>query len=454
MSAAKSPGSQALRPGAAGSAPPRLLHHGSGLEWGNRMPQFVVDALDPQGKKVRLSVDASTPGDAQKRLDSKGYKTLAVTLQDGAAAEPAAAPKPGILQKRVFGGRVTKKQLAQFTHQLAVLIEAGLPIVRSLKILSGQMRPCKLKEIVAQVAEDVEGGSNLSDALAKHPRTFDKLFVHMVRAGEAGGVLDEILRRLAIFMEKAQQLRRRIVSASTYPAIVLVVSIAVVLFIMTFIVPRFEQVFRQIGTGLPTLTLMVKAVSDFLVGYWYIALLIPLSIVVPLVAWSRTAGGRAVLDRWKLKAPLFGQIVRKAAVARFARSLGTLLKSGVPILDAITIVKEATGNVTVAESIGKIYDNIREGESVSEPMGASPVFDEMVVHMVSVGEETGKLDAMLLKIADVYEEEVDTAIATFVSILEPLMIVLLGFTVGLIVIALFLPMVGLLRGLRDQQMRG
>jgi type IV pilus assembly protein PilC len=346
-----------------------------------------------------------------------------------------------------LGAGVTFKQKVQFTHQFAVLLEAGLPVVRSLNILSNQLKPCALKDIVAQTSEDVESGSSLSEAMAKHPKAFDKLYVNMVKAGEAGGVLEEVLRRLSEFMEKIASLRRKVIGASIYPSIVIILAIVVVLFIMTFIVPRFREVFTEVRVAMPAVTVFLMLVSDFIVAYWFVLILAPIAFIFTLYAWSRTRTGRLVIDRIKLRFPIIGPIVRKSVTARFCRTLGTLLKSGVPILDALNIVRNATGNEVVATAIGKVHDNVREGESIAGPLAASKVFDDLVINMVDVGEETGELDAMLLKIADIYDEEVDAAVGNLVSILEPLMIVMLGGTVGFIVVALFLPLVSLLQGL-------
>ena len=346
-----------------------------------------------------------------------------------------------------MAGRVKHKQLTQFTQQLSVLMDAGLPVVRSLKILSNQMRPSLLKNITSEVAEDVETGSSLSEALNKHPKTFDKLYVNMVKAGEAGGVLDVILQRLAGFMERMEALKRKIIGASIYPIVVIIIAIAVVLAIMTFIVPKFEDVFKSVKVNMPPMTVALMGISGFVKGYWFVLIFTPIILYFILKAWGRTKGGRHTIDRFKLHAPLLGPIIKKSIIGRFCRTLGTLLQSGVPILEALNIVKNATGNEVVASAIGKVHDSIREGESIAEPLAQSGVFDDIVINMIDVGEETGELDKMLLKIADNYDAEVDAAVSALMSILEPLLIVGLGFTVGFIVVALFLPLVSLLQGI-------
>jgi type IV pilus assembly protein PilC len=449
------------------------------------MALFNIDVLDTAGKKVRVQVDAANAQDAILKVKVRGYKPVSVRPADGVAGAakasapdatskpPAAAPQAearprapappvppppggGIRRKKGFyipglGGGVTFKQRVQFTHQFSVLLEAGLPVVRSLNILYNQFKPCALKDMVGQVGEDVESGSTLSEAMSKHPKAWDKLYVNMIKAGEAGGVLEEVLRRLSEFMEKIASLRRKVIGASIYPSIVILIAITVVIFIMTFIVPKFREVFNSVGVGMPGVTLFLLNVSNFMIAYWYVIILLPFAAIFLFYSWSRTRTGRLIIDRIKLKMPIVGPIVRKAVTARFCRTLGTLLKSGVPILDALNIVRNATGNEVVSQAIGKVHDNVREGESIAGPLAASKVFDDLVINMVDVGEETGELDAMLLKIADIYDEEVDAAVGNLVSIMEPLMILGLGATVGFIVVALFLPLTQLLRELGQKR---
>jgi type IV pilus assembly protein PilC len=330
-------------------------------------------------------------------------------------------------------------------------MDAGLPIVRSLKILGNQQKPGLLKNIVIEVSEDVETGSSFSEALAKHPKTFDKLYVNMVKAGEAGGVLDVILQRLASFMERMEALKRKIIGASIYPAVVITIAVAVVLAIMTFIVPKFQEVFKQVKVPMPSLTLMLMGISDVIKTYWWAILATPFVFLFIVKAWGRTKGGRLTIDRIKLNAPLVGPIIKKSVISRFCRTLGTLLQSGVPILEALAIVKNATGNEVVSNAIGTVHDSIREGESIAEPLAACGVFDDIVINMIDVGEETGELDKMLLKIADNYDAEVDAAVSALMSVMEPILIVGLGFTVGFIVVALFLPLISLLEGIGQKR---
>jgi type IV pilus assembly protein PilC len=438
------------------------------------MPTFTVEGMDSKGKRVKMDIDAANPNDAIAKSKSKGYKPMNVKEKAAASAAPAAepeaaggkpasgkmpsapppAPTGGKAPKKglVLGGRVKHKQLTQFTQQLSVLMDAGLPIVRSLKILGNQQKPGLLKNIVVEVGEDVETGSTFSEALAKHGKTFDKLYVNMVKAGEAGGVLDVILQRLAGFLERMEALKRKIVGASIYPIVVIVIAVAVVLAIMTFIVPKFEEVFKQVKVPMPALTVALMSISNFIkspLGLMCI-LGLPSLLVVGTSLWGRTKGGRLVIDKIKLTAPLVGPIIKKSVISRFCRTLGTLLQSGVPILEALSIVKNATGNEVVSNAIGTVHDSIREGESIAEPLAACGVFDDIVINMIDVGEETGELDKMLLKIADNYDAEVDASVSALMSVMEPILIVGLGVTVGFIVVALFLPLISLLEGISNR----
>ena len=309
------------------------------------------------------------------------------------------------------------------------------------------MRPSLLKNISATVADDVETGSSLSESLARHPKAFDKLYVNMVRAGEAGGILDVILQRLASFMEKAEAIKRKLVGASVYPAVVMTVAVGVVIVVLTFIVPKFEEVFKQVGTTLPGPTQLLIDVSNVVKSIWFLIILLPIILFILLKLYMKTKPGRLMIDRFKLNMPFLGILIRKAVTARFTRTLGTLLQSGVPILEALNIIKGAAGNEVVANAIAQVHDSIREGENIAEPLAQSGIFDDMVINMIDVGEETGELDKMLLKIADTYDSEVDIAVSSLMSILEPILILFLGLTVGLIVLALFMPLVSLLENI-------
>ena len=349
-----------------------------------------------------------------------------------------------------FMSGVSEKQLTQFTVQLSTLQDAGLPIVSCLKILEGQLPKGGFKNTLIGVTDDVESGASLSEALAKHPRSFDTLYVNMVRAGEAGGVLDVILSRLAAFKEKSEKLRRKVKGAMMYPIAVLVVIVLILLFIMTSVVPKFEEVFKGLPggeEGLPGITQVMMAISAWLVRWWW-AFLLSVFILVKAIPWliGMSAGGRYFLDEVKLRMPLVGSLYKKILVARFTRTFGTLISSGVPILEALGIVKDAAGNAVMARVIGEVHDAIREGESIAEPLGNQKIkiFDDLVVNMIDVGEKTGELDKMLIKVADNYDEEVDVAVGGLTSLLEPMLIVVMGGAVFVIVLALFLPLLSII----------
>jgi len=322
------------------------------------MPTFVYEALDSQGQEVRGEIEAVSSEEAIVKIRNKSY--FPTNVKEKAAKRQRAAG--GARKKKSFAiGRVKARQLCTFTRQLSTLQDAGLPIVRSLKILEEQQKPGVLKNQLAEVAEDVEGGSTLSEALSKHPKTFDRLYVNMVRAGEAGGVLDSILERLAAFMEKSQRLKKQVISALIYPAAVISVAGLILAGIMVWIIPKFKDMFADMRVELPGLTLMLIAISDTIKNYWYLIPLVPFTffVVTKVIAANKT--GRYIIDKIKLKVPLFGQIISKSVISRFCRTLGTLIASGVPILEALNIVKEATGNAVFENAIGRVHDSIREG---------------------------------------------------------------------------------------------
>jgi type IV pilus assembly protein PilC len=410
------------------------------------MPIFTYRALDSQGQEVRSEIDADNSDDALNKLRSQNLFPTSVKEKTGkkSGPKPRAAAGAGVRKKTLAFGGVKAKELATFTRQLSTLINAGLPIVRSLKILSDQLKPGVLKNCLMDVADDVEGGMALSEALAKHPKAFNKLYVNMAKAGEAGGILDQILERLAVFMEKAQRLKKRVMSAMIYPIAVVTVAGGILIVIIGYIVPQFEKMFKEMGTELPVPTQILVKAGNLVQHHWWLFLAVPLAsfILYRLIVFTKS--GRYALDFVKLKLPIFGIIVSKSTVSRFARTLGTLITSGVPILEALNIVKEATGNTVVAAAVNKVHDSIREGESMAAPLAASKICDPMVVNMVDVGEETGELDKMLLKVADTYDEDVDALVGGMMSLIEPLLIVGMGVTVGFIVIALFLPLIDLM----------
>jgi len=421
------------------------------------MPRFKFAAMDAKGSETEGVLDAASQSEAVSMIRSKGLFPTRVIEMDGTGqrrARAAGAPAPGagkglkmeIRLPSFLGGRVKTKQLMVFTRQLATLIEAGLPLLRGLRILLQQEKQPALRDALNGMGEAVESGSTFSDALAMFPKVFDSLFVNMVKAGEAGGVLDDVLKRLAEFMEKAERIKRRVRSAMVYPIVVLVVAVGILAFLMIKIIPKFADIFDDLmgGAPLPKLTQFVINISNIVThhGLWVLAGII---VIVVLAKLSRRIhAGRVLQDRIRLKLPLFGDLFVKTAVSRFTRTLGTLMRSGVPVLQALNIVRDTSGNEVIANAIQDVHDSVKEGDSMCMPLEAARVFPNMVVSMVDVGEETGALPEMLLRIADNYEEEVDTAVEGLTSIIEPIMIVFLAFIVGTIVIAMFVPLVDII----------
>jgi type IV pilus assembly protein PilC len=415
------------------------------------MPTFKYEAMDTSGGEVKDSVDAHSEEEAQQKIRQMGYFVTKITEQAGKGKKGGKGKrggKGGRKKNQVFTiGGVSQKQLVLFTRQFSVLQDAGLPVLRSLRILEGQMKRGVLRNALIDVVEDVESGSTLSEAFAKHPRCFDRLYVNMVKAGEAGGALEIILRRLAEFKEKAQTLKRRITGAMVYPVVVILVAVLILSFILIFIIPKFEKIFKDFNLELPDITKFLMATSKWFVNYWYVLPLFPLCwwLLIKLIRLSRT--GSYALDRAYLWIPLIGKLIEKTSVARTMRTLGTLVASGVPILEALSIVRETCTNAVFERLYQRIYESIREGDTIAQPLKESRLVDDMVVNMVDVGEETGDLDTMMYKIADVYDEEVNIMVESLIKLLEPLMVVVLGFIIGTIVIALFMPLLSLLDNL-------
>jgi type IV pilus assembly protein PilC len=412
------------------------------------MPTFKFEAMDTTGGEVKDSVDAISEEEAQQKIKQMGYFVTKITEMStgkkGGKGKKGARKKKG----KVFTiGGVSSKALCTFTRQFSTLQDAGLPVLRSLKILEHQMKPGVLKNALIDVVDDVESGSTLSEAFGKHPKCFDRLYVNMVKAGEAGGALEIILKRLAEFKEKSQSLKRRVTGAMVYPVVVILVAVAILTFIMLYIIPKFEKIFKEFNMELPALTQWLMATSRWFGTYWYVLPLFPLGfwLLLKLIRLNRT--GAYALDRVKLWIPIMGGIIEKTIVARTTRTLGTLVASGVPILEALSIVRETCTNAVFERCYQRVYESIREGDTIAQPLKESRLVDDMVVNMIDVGEETGDLDSMLYKIADVYDEEVDVLVKGLISLLEPLMIVVLGLIIGTIVLALFLPLIKLLEGL-------
>ena len=416
------------------------------------MPLFAYSAVDAQGKTHQGTLEANSAADAATAIKKKGQ--FPTNISETTAAASGKAAGKGFSFKFSLGGgggtgKVPSKTLTVFTRQLSTLISAGLPLLRSLRTLGKQEKDANLKKIMLGLSESVEGGTTFSEALTQHPKAFNKLYVNMVKAGELGGVLEIVLTRLAEFAEKSQRIKGKVTSAMVYPLVVLTIAVGIVTFLMLFIVPKFEAIFKDMlgGRPLPFITQMIMDLSRFIQGNF---LLIAGAIVVAVFATRfamKMPGVAAAVDNYKLKIPLFGDMLTKTSVARFSRTLGTLVSSGVPILQALNITRDTAGNLRVSKAVESIHDNVKEGESMVTPMEASGIFPPMVVSMVQVGEETGQLPDMLTKVADVFEEEVDNAVSGLTSLLEPVMIVLLALVVGTIVVALFLPLITIIQDL-------
>jgi type IV pilus assembly protein PilC len=418
------------------------------------MPVYQYEAMDAtSGAEVKDTIEAATEAEAQALVRQKGFYVTKIAEKGRGKKGEKDKKKDkkkggGGKRKKTFTiGGVSAKKLCTFTRQLSTLQDAGLPILRSLRILEGQAKPGALKNTLIGVIDDVEGGNTLSEAMAKQPKAFDNLYVNMVKAGEAGGALEVILQRLAEFKERAQSLKRKVQGAMIYPCAVITVATAIVGFIMYWIIPKFKAIFEGFDLDLPGITVVLIECSNWVVNYWYLIPAVPFCIWLMIKIIKKNKLGAYICDKIALKFPLLGKILEKSIVARTARTLGTLIASGVPILEAILIARDTSGNAVFVRAYQHIYTAIREGESMAVPLKEARVVDDMVVNMVDVGEETGALDNMLYKVADVYDEEVSVLVDGLISLLEPLMVVVLGLIVGFIVIALFMPLIELLNKL-------
>ncbi len=436
------------------------------------MPKFSYIAMDSRGKETKGTLEVSNQNEAIARLREMGFFPTKVVEAEKVKAKvdkKKSAPAPGEKKAKksinikipFLGGKVKTKTMTAFTRQLATLVDAGLPLLRGMRVLEKQERHPTLKEVLGEIGTSIEGGSTFSEALAQHPKIYNRLYVNMVKAGELGGVLEVVLNRLAEFMEKAQKIKGKVVAAMFYPVAVMVVAITILGVLMVFVVPRFEAIFTDMleGRPLPGFTRFVLKLANlikdksFVVvdGFPYVypgpVIWVTVAFVIVLKLLLKTKKGRWYFDKFKLNMPVLGPVISKVAISRFARTLGTLVSSGVPILQALTIVRETSGNVVVGDAVGKIHESVKEGETITAPLDAANVFPPMVVSMVDVGEQTGALPEMLMKIADTYEDEVDNAVSAMTSLLEPIMIVFLAVIVGSIVIALFLPPIDLINTL-------
>ena len=433
------------------------------------MPKYSYVAMDSRGKETKGTLDVASQNEAIGRLKEMGFFPTKVVEVDKDKAKPDAAAAAGAKKAPAKGkkggmsmnlsikipglsGRVKTKVLTTFTRQLATLVQAGLPLLRGLRVLEKQERNANLKRIIGEVGTSIEGGSTFSEALAQHPKVFNRLFINMVKAGEMGGVLEVVLKRLSEFMEKAQKIKGKVIAAMFYPVAVMVVAVVIMGVLMVFVIPKFKEIFEgALGNGqeLPGFTRFVLGISEAIQLHIVRTMIMVIIVVIIFNVFIRTKIGRRMFDKFKLKMPVLGPVVSKVAISRFTRTLGTLVSSGVPILQSLTIVKETSGNVIIGNAVTSVHESVKEGETITAPLEASNIFPPMVISMVDVGEQTGALPEMLMKIADNYDEEVDNAVAAMTSLLEPIMIVFLAVVVGSIVIAMFLPLIKLMETVGD-----
>jgi type IV pilus assembly protein PilC len=438
------------------------------------MPTYQFEAMDATGQEIKDVIEAPSQDEAQATIRQMGYFVTKIAVKKSRSTPTKSkSAKKG---KSFSLGGIKTKTLTTFTRQLSILQDAGLPILRSLKILQEQTPPGAMKNALIDVCDEIESGSTLSEAMAKVPKAFNRLYVNMIKAGEAGGALEIILQRLAEFQERSESLKRKVKGALVYPTTVVVFAMGILTFIMMKIVPSFEKIFRDFKTPLPMVTIVLMTSSKIVIQFWYLLPGVPISIWLIIKLVRKFEAGRYGWDLFILKIPVFGALIEKNIVARTMRTLGTLVASGVPILEALHITKETAGNGVFEKLFQKVYESIREGESISKPLkeNSKPGFDivalcfwfffiggpigvlmyltrmnkrvvdDMVVNMVDVGEETGELDTMLYKVADTYDEEVSVLTESLMSLMEPLLIIVLGGMVGFIVIAIFMPLISLI----------
>ncbi len=415
------------------------------------MQRFNYVAMDSHGKEQKGVVEAKDQNEAVSLLRKNNLFPQSLTPVGGqkkaksGLSGDVSLKLPSFLKKRV-----KPKELMVLTRQLATLVDSGLPLMRGLRILTKQAKNSTLKEALMGMTAAVEGGSTFSDALAQHPRIFDHLYVNMARAGEAGGVLEQSLNRLAEFLEKAEKIKNKVKSAMTYPIVVLFVALGITGFLMVKVIPQFEKVFADLMEGSKKMPALTQAVMNFSKGFsTNLPIMVGgvIAIVVVIRLWYKTATGRMFIDRLKLWLPGVGDLLRKSTIARSTRTLGTLMQSGVPVLQALDIVRDTAGNALIARAYQSIHDSVKEGESMTPPMERSKIFPAMVISMVDVGEETGALPNMLERIANTYDDEVDNAVDAMTSIIEPVMIVVLALIVGTIVVAMFMPLTTIISGM-------
>lgn len=401
------------------------------------MARYAYKALNKDGKSTLGIVEAETQALAINDIRSLGL--FPTQVREAKRSDERRLRKSKRGSDGFYIGGVKQKQVVVMTRQMSTLIDAGLPLLRSLNVLIQQLKPCKMKDILREIAEDVQSGATFSEGLAKHPKEFDRLYVNMVRAGEVGGLLEVVLQRLAVFMERRQALKRKVRGAMIYPVAVIIIASGIVTFLLVKVVPVFAEIFEEFGSGLPAPTQFLVDAGDFIMFRWWLLLVIMSSTAIAFKLMTKSKQLKRVFDRVILKVPLFGDLVVKVGVARFARTLGTLISAGVPILQALQITKDTIGNEVIQNAVQKVHDSIKEGDTMAAPLDEAKVFPQMVVNMIDVGEETGSLDAMLMKVADIYDAEVEAAVEAMLALMEPAIIVGLGGVIGFIVVALYLP---------------
>jgi len=403
------------------------------------MPQFHYQATTPQGKLIEGVMEAGEERMVAARLHDQGYLPLRIRLPGQIRAKPAAAEQrsisfPAFSQRR----KVRQRDLQILTRELATLISAGLPLDRALSVLGGLTGKEELKQIVGQILRTVQQGKSLSEAMAEYPKIFPPLYVNMVKAGEVGGFLDTVLQRLAEYLERAQEVQSEIKAALAYPTMLVFVGGAAIVFMFTFVLPKFTVLFKDMGPALPTVTRLLIAVSEGLRSYWWIFVVAAVSRWFGVRRYLATPQGRFAWDRWRLRVVVLGELIRKREVAQFARTLGTLLKSGVPLLQALEVVEAVATNQVISQALREVRTGVREGQGMAGPLSRSGVFPTLALQMVSVGEETGRLDEMLMRVAEYYEKETYTQLRQLISLVEPVLIVSMGLIVGFVVIAMLL----------------
>lgn len=402
------------------------------------MAKFKYSAIDGNGKSVSGKIEAPNESQARAKLVAQGLIVSTIS-EDGFSIKKSSKKNAG------YNKKISGEQLMVFTRQLATLLQAGLPLLRAMQILSDQEKNPVFKTALQNISENIQGGNSLSDALSQYPRMFDRLYINMIRAGEAGGVIDTVLDRLAMFQEKAMKIKKKVKSAMVYPTVVVSVAFIIVWVLLTFVVPSFQKMITSQGGTMPPLTQAVMSIGDALSNHWFLTIVFIAAVIFGIRFIFKNAKTKAALDRVVFKLPKIGAFVKIVTVSRFARTFGTLMASGVPILQAMTITRDTLDNVVLREALDRVHDRVRDGDTLAQPLEQSKVFPPMVCSMVQVGEETGQLPEMLNRVADNYDEEVDNAVGALTSIIEPLLIVFLAVVVGTIVIAMFMPIITIIQ---------